>query len=108
MARSAGRVTFRLRAASPIALRSRRIILPRARYSITHAKHRIGPAPRRWPSRILHYPVIDLAKAQGDDVERVVLIEPPRPLRALLRHLRDRTLHVSGREIQRRQFSDRG
>src|SRR4030081_3826613 len=76
-------------------------------YPITPVKPR-RTRPRRWPSRILHHPVIDLAEAQADDVERVILIEPPRPLRALLRHLRDRTLHIAGRKIQRRQFGDRG
>src|SRR6267154_5433978 len=59
------------------------------------------------PSRILHHTVIDLAVAQGDDVERVVLIEPPRPLRALLGHFCDRALHVARRKIQRRQFRNR-
>src|SRR3954454_13598796 len=59
-------------------------------------------------SRILHYPVVDLAVAQRDDVERVILIEPPRPLRALLGQFSDRALDVAGREIQRRQFRDVG
>src|SRR5437899_3988340 len=31
-------------------------------------------------SGVLHHAVVHLAEAQGDDVERVVLIEPPRPL----------------------------
>src|SRR3984893_2993573 len=62
---------------------------------------------RGW-SRILHHAVIDLAIAQRDDVERVVLVEPPWPLRTLLGHLRDRALHIAGGEIQRWQRRDRG
>src|SRR6266478_3273779 len=58
--------------------------------------------------RILHHSVVDLAEAERDDVERVVLIEPPRSLRALLGHLRDRTLHIAGGEIQRRHRLDGG
>src|SRR5262245_32673486 len=46
--------------------------------------------------RILHHPVVDPAIAQADDVERVILVQPPRPLRALLGHLCDRTLHIAG------------
>ena len=38
---------------------------------------------------------LDGAEAQRDDVERVILVKPPRPLRALLRHLGDRALHVA-------------
>jgi ABC-type transporter Mla subunit MlaD len=64
-------------------------------------------AARAGEARILHHAVVDLAEAQRDDVERVVLVQPPRPLRALLRHFRDRALHIAGGEIQRRQFGDR-
>jgi hypothetical protein len=59
-------------------------------------------------SGIPHHAVIERAETQGDDVERVVLVQPPRPFRALLRHFRDRALHVAGGEIQRRQFGDGG
>src|ERR1700686_2537096 len=59
-------------------------------------------------SRILHHAVIDLAEAQADDVQRVILVEPPRALRALLGHLRNRALHVAGGEIQPWPFRDRG
>src|SRR4051812_37232665 len=73
---------------------------------ITHEASRRIPVPRN--SGVLHDSVVDLAVAQRDDVERVVLVEPPRPLRALLGHFRDRALHVAGGEIQRRQFRNRG
>src|SRR5947199_8105797 len=63
---------------------------------------------RRSPSRILHHPVIDLAEPKRDDVERVILVEPPWPFRALLGQFRDRALHVAGGEIQRRQLSNSG
>src|SRR5215475_12681457 len=46
-------------------------------------------------SRILHHAVIDLAEPQRDDIERIVLVEPPRPPRALLRQFLDRALHVA-------------
>src|SRR6476469_8046463 len=36
------------------------------------------PLARRNRSRILHHPVVDLAVAERDDVERVILIQPPR------------------------------
>src|SRR3954447_14664169 len=61
---------------------------------------------RHRESRILHHAVVDLAEAQREDVQRVVLVEPPRPLRALLGQFRDRALHVAGGKIQRRQFGD--
>src|SRR3954451_17649818 len=61
-----------------------------------------GRALAWWNSGVLHHPVIDLAIAQSDDVQGVVLVEPPRTLRALLGHFRDRALDVAGRKIQRR------
>src|SRR5579859_5262031 len=57
-----------------------------------------GGEHRMLRSGILHHAVIDLAEAQADDVERIVLVKPPRPLRALLRHRRDRTLHIARSE----------
>src|SRR5258708_6278726 len=60
------------------------------------------------PSRILHHPVIDLAVAQRDDIEGVILVQPPRPLRALFRQFRDGALHIAGREIQPGHFGDGG
>src|SRR5205814_4523532 len=57
-------------------------------------------------SPILHHSVIDLAEPKRDDVERVILIEPPWPFRALLGQFRDGALHVAGGEIQRRQLSN--
>ena len=46
-------------------------------------------------SRILHHPVIHLPEPQCNDVERVVLVQPPRPLRSLLGQFRDRALHIA-------------
>src|SRR5712672_749482 len=61
-----------------------------------------------WASGILHHAIIDLAEAQGHDIKHIILIEPPRPLRALFGHLGDRALHIAGGEIQPRRFRDRG
>ena len=72
---------------------------------ITHGP--IGHRRPRWGPLRMHHAVIDLAVAQRDDVEGVVLVEPPWPLGALPRHLRDRALHIARREIQRRQFGYR-
>src|SRR5947207_5219894 len=79
---------------------------PAATYTRNNAWGAGAYLARRNRSRVLHHAVVDLAVAQRDDVERVVLIQPPRPLRALLGQFGDRALHVAGREIQRRQFGD--
>ena len=50
----------------------------------------------------LHRAVLDGAEFQAKDVERVVLVEPPRRLRALLRELVDRAQHVARGEVDER------
>src|SRR5207253_9311150 len=48
----------------------------------------------------LHHAVVDLPALQHHEIERVVLVELPRRLRALLREHVDRPLNVAGREVE--------
>ena len=58
-------------------------------------------------AREAHRAVVDRAELQREDVERVVLVEPPRGLRALLGELVDRAQHVAGGEVDERLLGDR-
>src|SRR5438105_2155200 len=51
--------------------------------------------------------VLELAEAQAEDVERVVLKQPPRRAGALFGELVDRPAHVAGGEVDERLLADR-
>src|SRR5689334_21518936 len=54
-----------------------------------------------------HHGIAQPAEAQADQIERVVLVKLPRPLRALLGLVRERPLDVARREIDPRLFLER-
>src|SRR3954452_20782042 len=85
-------------------------VYPRPHQRSGSTSHISSQQTRRYASRsgILHHAVVDPTEPQGDNVERVVLVEPPRLLRTLLRHLRNGALHITRGEIERWLRGNRG